>query len=99
MAINSELIDSLREATGDGYDNREAALNALGKCANSGEPLERVRSKPCADCAVTHGLYTPIAACAYKFLTPEEKEIMVNHWFCHRGGRCEGAKLVIQGWD
>ena len=57
----------------------------------------QMREQPCGDCAVTGGLYTEIAAGCYQTLSPEQRETVANGWFCHNGGRCEGAWQVLVG--
>lgn len=89
MSMN---LKEMRTFIEPGFESREVALHFMHW---QRESVSKVRDKPCHDCAVTHGLYTGIASCMYKFLTEEEKEIAANSWGCHNGGRCEGAALVL----
>ena len=57
----------------------------------------QVRQNPCQDCAVMCGLYTEIAVSCYQNLESAQLSTVANGWFCHNGGRCEGAWQVLVG--
>lgn len=96
--ITIDRIQELRSAIEPGFDDRESAESLLAfkdPCTSvHGNPC-KVRNKPCHDCAVTGGLYTGVAACAYRHLSKDERQTIADGWTCHNGGRCEGAFLVL----
>lgn len=91
-------IEEARNFLEPSFDNRKAAVSILNRSLYINNAKAQImRDKPCEDCAVMHGLYTGIASCCYTYLNNEEKQQVVDRWYCHQGGRCEGAALVILG--
>lgn len=58
---------------------------------HEGAPFLVPLKKPCRDCAVTCGLYTPYAA-TLSLLPPDEIGTHSRQWFCHNNGQraCAG---------
>lgn len=89
-----EQIKEARVFSDQSFDSKDFSDSLLrNDPANSVFP--KVRNNPCSDCAVMDGLYSDIAACAYKYLDKNEKAALTSRWDCHNGGRCEGAFLVV----
>lgn len=91
--MDIEKLKELRSAIEPGCDDRETALSLLKP--DGTRVCQKVRSAPCSDCAVVHGLYTGLAACGYRHLSVSERWVLADRWHCHNGGRCEGAAIVL----
>lgn len=85
-------IEELRKAIEPGFDSKEVALELFKGIKLKGL---KPRDKPCEDCAVLKGLYTALAACAFRHLTQDECKQLASTWDCHNGGLCKGAELVM----
>jgi hypothetical protein len=60
-----------------------------------GMPPLKPLKKPCHDCAVTCGFYTPMAA-GLSLLTPAEIEHHSARWFCHNANRACAGNIEYQ---
>lgn len=65
--------------------------------ANYDLDLKKTLKKPCDDCAITYGFYTPIA----DQLLEENEELqdeVLNNWYCHKHTNecCKGALNYVK---